>query len=99
MQSSLKPHATSELRRESHFDNVNESTGVRKTNKKPRWKSSTCEPALIRIIREEFGGQIPRSTFDVRKLASLMPMESGMDEWCPATIKRHAVELERRGKI
>ena len=67
--------------------------------KKPRWKSRTCETALISIIREHVSGKVPTSSFNVRKMATLMPKEDDLGDWCPTTLKRHAICPERIAKL
>ena len=67
--------------------------------KKPRWNRKKCAPMLTSILRQHFGGKVPNSSFDVRKLASLMPRDPGLDEWCPRILRRYAVSLKEEGLL
>lgn len=61
-----------------------------------RWKATRDAVVLTEIIDDSFGGVVPTSRADLRKLADLMPVSEEGQVWDCGKLKKKAVELKQQ---
>lgn len=98
VQTTLKPISSAQCE-EKADGNKSKNTNLGSEGlEKPRWKAGKHAPVLIDILKAHFNSKAPVSGKDAKRLATLMPHEDGKP-WDARTIKRHAKELEVKGKL